>query len=112
MSLDVYLIDPNLEEGDDNQLYWANITHNLHKMAKEAGIYLALWHPEDLGAKHAKDIIEIVDKGLIDMIRRPGHYQKFNSSNGWGSYWDFIPFVVKYLMALKEHPEAIIEVSV
>lgn len=111
MSLDVYLIDPNQEE-DDNELYWANITHNLNKMAEEAGIYKALWHPEDIGAKHAKDIIEIVEEGLIDIIRRPGHYQKFNSPNGWGTYRHFIPFVAKYLIALKEHPEAIIVVSV
>ena len=41
MSLDIDLI-----ETSPHSVFDANITHNLGKMAGEAGIYEALWHPE------------------------------------------------------------------
>jgi hypothetical protein len=40
------------------------------------------------------------------MKARPKHYEKFNSSNGWGMYHNFIPWIEEYLKALKEFPEA------
>lgn len=101
MSLDVHLID---EEG--NELYWANITHNLNEMASEAGIYQALWRPEEIGAVYAKDIKDIVMKGLTELILNPNYYKQFNASNGWGLYKDFVPFVAEYLKAIIEYPDA------
>lgn len=106
-------------------LYSANITHNLNKMADEAGLYEALWRPyqlkpdypgfedhndewayEEANPVRAHEIIEIIEKGLADMKARPKHYEKFNSPNGWGLYKNFVPFIEKYLNALKEFPEA------
>jgi|TARA_Y100000310_G_scaffold162046_1_gene161978 hypothetical protein len=110
MSLDVYLEDPTAKY-ETESLYWANITHNLNEMADKAGIYKALWHPEEIGAEYAKDIIEIVEKGLVDLKARPEYFEQFNSPNGWGMYQHFVPFVAEYLEALKEYPEAKIEVS-
>lgn len=110
MSLDVYLKDPTATY-EQGELYWANITHNLGKMARAAGLYEALWRPEEIGAKHAKDIIAVVEKGLADLRSRPEHFEQFNSPNGWGMYEHFVPFVADYLQALKEFPEAEIEVS-
>jgi len=120
MSLDVYLINkvesdcptcgnPHYER--DEQVYWANITHNLNRMAGEAGIYEALWHPEDKGYKYAKDIIEPIEMGLKDMKERPEFYNQFNALNGWGMYEHFIPWIERYLEACKENPDAIIETS-
>ena len=139
MSLDVYLNRKrylSYDEGktyteDDEQVYWANITHNLGKMADEAGVYEALWRPhrlkegynilesdhqaewkfEEENKTTAKDIIPLLEKGLADLKSRPEHFEKFNSSNGWGMYEHFVPFVEKYLEACKEYPDAIIEVS-
>jgi len=110
MSLDVYLNDPTATYQTDS-LYWANITHNLGKMAGEAGIYKALWRPEEIEAKYAKDIIEKVEKGLADLKARPEYFEQFNSPNGWGMYEHFIPFVEEYLEALKEYPDAEIYIS-
>lgn len=110
MSLDVYLNDPTATYQTES-LYWANITHNLSVMADKAGIYKALWRPEEIDAKYAKDIIEIVEKGLADLKSRPECFKQFNSPNGWGMYEHFVPFVEEYLEALKEYPDAIIEVS-
>ena len=89
-------------------LYTANITHNLGKMAKEAGIYMALWRPEEIGAEYSKDIIEVVELGLRDLKDKPEYFKQFNSPNGWGMYEHFVPFVEKYLEALKEYPEGLL----
>ena len=110
MSLDIYLEDPTAKY-ETELLYWTNITHNLGEMADKAGIYKALWRPEEIGAKYAKDIIEIVEKGLSDLKSRPEYFKQFNSSNGWGMYEHFVPFVAKYLDALKEYPKAKISIS-
>ena len=119
MGLDVYLTHKkwvSYDEGktyteENEEVYWANITHNLNKMAKEAGIYEALWRPEEIGKTKASEIIELLEKGLVELKARPEHFEKFNSPNGWGMYKHFIPFVEKYLEACKEYPNAIIGVS-
>ena len=57
----------------------------------------------------ASDIIDVIEKGLIDMKNRPEYYKQFDSDNGWGTYKDFIPWIEKYFEALKENPEAIVK---
>ena len=99
------------EYEEQEMLYDANITHNLGNMADKAGIYQALWRPEEIGAKYAKDIIDIVEKGLADLKARPEYFEQFNSPNGWGMYEHFVPFVSDYLDALKKYQDAEIGVS-
>lgn len=109
MSLGVYL---NRKRDEDyGQVYRANITHNLGEMADKAGIYYALWRPEEIGKAKASEIVELLEKGLADLKARPEYFNKFNSPNGWGMYEHFVPFVEKYLEACKEYPDAVIEVS-
>lgn len=137
MSLDVSLYRNYLVSYDEGktleprreEVYSANITHNLNKMADEAGLYEALWRPhrlkpgydipeddhkaeweyEDNNPVRAHEIIEIIEKGLGDMKARPKHYEKFNSPNGWGMYHNFVPWIEEYLKALKEYPESFVE---
>jgi hypothetical protein len=108
----------NLCIGQTLPIIWAKwlirlefIKHFGDPKKDKAGIYKALWRPEEIGAKYAKDIIEIVEKGLADLKARPKYFEQFNNPNGWGMYEHFVPFVAKYLEALKEYPEAKIEVS-
>jgi len=95
----------------DEELFTANITHNLTEMADKAGIYKALWRPEEIGCKKAKDVVPIIEKGLKDLKARPDYFKKYNSPNGWGMYKDFVPFVQEYLNACKENPDADIRIS-
>ena len=119
MSLDVYLNRKrylSYDEGktyteDNEQVYWANITHNLGQMADKAGIYEALWRPDEIGKEKASEIVELLEKGLNDLKERPEYFKTFNSPNGWGMYEHFVPFVEKYLEACKDFPDALIEVS-
>jgi hypothetical protein len=101
MSLDVYLTAVRPTE-----VYSRNITHNLNKMAMEAGIYEALWRPEEIGIVRADQLIEPLTVGLDKLKADPEHYQKFNAPNGWGMYEHFVPFVEDYLQACKENPDA------
>jgi len=107
MSLDVYLtaIRPTT-------IYSSNITHNLGKMAAEAGIYDCLWRPETIGISKAEQLIEPLETGLAELKARPDYYKQFDAANGWGIYPHFVEFVEKYLEACKENPDATVEVSV
>jgi hypothetical protein len=110
MSLSIYLEDPTATY-DTKYLYDANITHNLAEMAGKAGIYKAIWRPENINTIYAKDIIDIIEKGLKDLKERPDYFKQFSASNGWGTYEQFIPWIERYLDALKMYPESIINVS-
>ena len=110
MSLDVMLKDPTATY-DTGYLYDANITHNLNTMAEAAGIYEALWRPEDIDKTKAGEIIKLLEKGLKDLKARPEYFETFNSPNGWGMYEHFVPFVEKYLEACQTYPKSIIKVS-
>jgi hypothetical protein len=105
MSLDVYL------KIGKREIYSANITHNLNAMAARAGIYRALWRPEEINAKKAKHITPMLRDGLTSLKEFPAHFKQFDSSNGWGLYIHFVPFVEKYLEACEAHPEATIRIS-
>ena len=119
MSLDVYLTRKKWISYDagktlteeEETVYDANITHNLGEMADKAGIYYALWRPEEIGKTKASEIVELLEKGLTDLKSRPEYFEQFNSPNGWGMYEHFVPFVEKYLEACKEYPETDIYVS-
>ena len=102
MSLDVTLSE---------RVYSANITHNLAEMAIQAGIYKALWRPEEAGYYRAEDLIEPLTKGLALLTADPERFKAFDSPNGCGVYENFVPFVAKYLQACVERPDAIISVN-
>jgi hypothetical protein len=115
MSLSVYLrsragtcptCGHSWEGADDREVYSANITHNLGKMANAAGIYEALWRPEEINITTASQLIPLLKAGLDKLKSNPEHYKTFNSPNGWGMYEHFVPFVEKYLAACEEHPTA------
>lgn len=101
MSLDFYL-----EETKPCQVYRRNITHNLAGMASEAGVYLPLWHPEDIHYTKAKQLIPDLQKGLQMLVSDPDRFKKFESPNGWGTYPNFVKFVEDVLNACIENPEA------
>lgn len=105
MSLTVLLLDPE-SKYEPSPIYNANITHNLTDMAEEAGLYKPLWRPEEMGANYANEIQDDVEKGLNELLNNPEYFKRFNSSNGWGLYEHFVPFVEDYLKAIKKYPEA------
>lgn len=124
MSLDVWLSGPSETApcacprcGNDHvatrepELFSSNITHNLNRMAEAAGIYEALWRPEEIGVAKAHQLIPLLTEGLAKLKADPAHYETFNAANGWGLYVHFVPFVEEYLDACKSYPDADVRVS-
>lgn len=100
-----------VSSGDDGEVYSANITHNLAKMADEAGIYQALWRPEEIGVTQAEQLIAPLRDGLALLSGDSDRFQRFNPSNGWGTYEAFCRFVADYLAACEQYPAALVSVS-
>lgn len=118
-------------EWETNVVFSANITHNLGKMAGEAGIYEALWRPhrlkpgynisdddhkaelkfEEENPSKAEDLIGMLGLGLDVLKSDPEHFKKLNPENGWGNYDGLVRFVEKYLNACQEYPDSDIEIS-
>lgn len=106
MSLDVYLTD-----AECNQVFSANITHNLNEMAAEAGIYKHLWRPEEIGITKAKQLIAPLREGLIAMVSEPAKFKALNPPNGWGKYDGFLIWIANYMQACMDNPDADVNVS-
>jgi len=105
MSLDI-----TLKKTITTEVFSLNITHNLVKMAQEAGVYICMWRPEEMGATIAGEIIKPLQKGIKLMKSDPERFKKFNDPGGWGTFERFYPMVEAYLEACIEHPDA--EISV
>ena len=86
-----------------------NITHNLGDMAEEAGIYYALWRPEEIGIKTTTEVLPLLEEGLDKLKSDPERFKKFNSPNGWGKYENFVEFVENVIASCKEYPDHEIE---
>lgn len=124
MSLDVYLLDGeeriepcehcggtgNVNHGRDC-VYEANITHNLTTMAEAAGVYQALWRPEEIGVTKAGQLVTLLRDGLNRLIVDQERFEELNPKNGWGTYEGLVAFVSRYLEACEANPEAAISVS-
>jgi hypothetical protein len=102
---------PNVVGCASQEVYSANITHNLGAMATEASVYKPLWRPDEIGIKTAGQLIQPLTDGLALLKSDPERFKKFNAKNGWGMYEHFVPFVEDYLNACIENPAAEVEVS-
>ena len=105
MSLSFYL-----EENGDT-VFSRNITHNLCRMSDAAGIYEALWRPDENGITKAHQCIEPLSAGLLELVRNREKYEAYNSPNGWGLYEHFVPFVTAVLTSCCDYPDADVIVS-
>ena len=87
-------------------VYNANITHNLGKMAREAGLYEPLWRPDENGIRTASQLVEPLSEALVRLEEDPARFQAFNPENGWGTYDGLVGFVRDYLAACRAYPSA------
>ena len=95
---------------EDATVYTANITHNLNTMAQEAGIYQALWRPEEIGITYAVQLVPLLRDGLLLLLDAPQRFQAYTPSNGWGTYYGLVDFVRDYLAACEQYPGATVRV--
>lgn len=100
----------NYDDGESDEVYSANITHNLGSMARAADVYEYLWRPDEIGVTQADQLITPLRNGLARLKTDPQKYSAFNPENGWGSYDGLVRFVEQYLQACEEHPSAKVRV--
>jgi len=107
MSLDITLrinACPHCGRGDSVETL--NVTHNLAHMADEAGVYDAVWQPEEHGISQAKQMVPVLRKGIASLRGDLIRFRQYNPDNGWGSYDILVPWLEKYLKVCEEHPDA------
>lgn len=90
------------------EVFSQNITHNLGEMADEAGIYMHVWRPEEIGIERAEQLIYHLRMAIDSMKRDKSKYIKLNAKNGWGTYDVFVPWLERYLSACEEYPNALV----
>lgn len=113
MSLDITLMTDYCECcGRGDEVYGANITHNLVPMAKVLGIYACLWKAEESGIKTAGQLITPLGIAIGDMTANPPAFKAYDSPNGWGTYDNFLPWLQQLLKACEDNPQARVRVSV
>ena len=96
---------------ETNEVFTANITHNLCAMADAAGIENVLWEPNEYGITKARQLIVPLRNGLEYLKSSPDFFRGYNPKNGWGTYEGFVDFVEKYLAACEAYPDADVSVS-
>jgi hypothetical protein len=110
MSLDINLhrklFDANGEYVMTDCVFAYNLTHNLGEMASAAGLYEALWRPEEIDAVYAKDVIRVLKVGLKALEERQESLEKLSPENGWGTYGDLLDCTIAYLEMCEKYPEA------
>lgn len=103
------------------EVFSANITHNLNTMAEKADFYDALWHLEKTPVGFwikkepitlAKELLPYLEHGLNQLKTFPEFFKQFSASNGWGTYEQFIPWIEKLIEACKQYPDALVRVSI
>ena len=92
------------------EVFKANITHNLTAMAREAGIYEALWRPEVIGVTKAGQLVKPLMAGLHLLLENPRKFKALNPENGWGGYNGLLKFASDYAKACVESPTASINI--
>lgn len=121
MSLDFYLYDGTSttkcycdcghlshHKTERNDVFEANITHNVAAMFKEAGAYEILWHGD---GKSATEALPILKEALRRMQSSPEHFAKFNASNGWGTYEQSVSWLKSVIEGCEYNPFALIYCS-
>ena len=99
-------LDGEDEFSDGEELWSANITHNLGRMARESGFYQELWRQEEIPIIKASQLIEPLRAGIARLKERPKYYKQFDAPNGWGTYEQFLPWLDELLSACATWPHA------
>lgn len=105
------------DEYEDNEWYWANITHNLTKMASHTpclngkNLYDLLWNPNENGFGYVTEEYQKgIEEGLIYLVTHKEELEQYNppidpeTGQRWGEYITLVDFTKAYLIALSSYP--------
>lgn len=98
MSLDLWL-----HAVRETEVHHTNVTHNLGRMAKAAGLYECMWEAK---GKSAEELIEPLEKGIAYMREHYAEMEELNPPNGWGSYLGLLEAAEALLRCCRENEDA------
>lgn len=110
--------------GERVETEWdSNITSNMTEMADHIPVtfhvgdeeysndlYSVVWRPDEHGIANTTIIGEALGDGIAYMVRHRKELERFNPSNGWGSYDSFLLWLIAYKLQCDENPDCEIEV--
>lgn len=103
---EAHIVEPDENVEESTRVWDGNITHNLNRMAKAAGIYEAMWRPEEIQIERAVQVLPLLRAGLAQLEAEPDKFKAFNPPNGWGDYDGLVEFVRDYIKACERWPDA------
>lgn len=99
-------LDFSLEKQMVVDIFHCNITHNLGKMAYEAGVYNVIWRPEEVGIETAGQMVQPLSDAIRLMESEPERFRKLEPPNKWGTYDGFLPWLRRLRDACREYPDS------
>ena len=94
-------------DGYSSRFEVGNITYNIRPMmvaASDVGF-------SDLHDMRCFEAAPILAHAWREMRRNPARYRRFEASNGWGTYDQFMPYLTRFYAMARLHPNGIIRVS-
>lgn len=79
-------------------------THNLAKMACEAGLYKPMWRPDENGMIYGRDLVEPLRAGIAKLEADPEHFRQWNPTNRWGCFENLLKLAQALLEACEQSP--------
>lgn len=107
MSYDIWLtIDTGGESPVEISDTWWNYTSNVSAMWRAAGVDLA-----EHDGKLAGDVAQELALAIVELQEHPAKYRAMDSPNGWGTYDNLVPALIRLLDTYTLHPRATVVVS-
>ena len=115
MTLTVTLYTPQIGSGEHAIERWnffvSRIDEDISVLARTAGVYDALFLPERINAEYARQLIGPIFTGLTVLNGSREFLRESRDEGGKAAYDAFVPWLEKYLSALRKFPGALIEVQ-
>lgn len=103
-------VDNILVNNAGNIVFNRSLTHNMLEMATHAGLYDAVWRPDNISATIALHLIEPLTMGLIELTVNKKIHETYTHPKG-GNIDMITKHVAMYLRACRENPTAKIVIS-
>ncbi len=102
---------------DNVNVYELNITNNLIPMvdAYSPTYGTLLWHPYEVasliteGVVLARSIVYFYEDLLVELLRNRNTYERYNPTNGWGSYTLLINSLTELISYCHKYPKSVVE---
>lgn len=91
-------------------VFEGEVSADLVPIAKKAGIYQHVWHPDELKISRAKELISPIENAIKDMDADMPAFEALNGDDEFGTAKNLKEFLGIYLDACNTYPKAHVRV--